>query len=613
MDNQLDVSRAESYSPPEGVRAAAKRALKWIEEGKAGDGFTDVGRKRAADLARGAAMSVDTINRMKSFFARHEVDKKATGFSSGEEGYPSPGRVAWDAWGGDAGKSWANSIATEESGSDNNNDEERAVLGEIKEGDFVSWNSPAGLASGRVEHVMPNGVYGLPDSNFALQATPEDPALAIRIYMPAGEGWVETESSIGKKRSEVTKIEPLYSSGQRSQEIRMTNNTWKITIPVDRAEEQDGGLFLYGQASGPERDSHGTEMDPTAIQDFADQIVSRATAGDPLPYLDHHMKDGVLRELGEVVDGSVSEDYRLNIKVRLHPDNPAAAYLHGRIKAGKKYGMSIAGDGVQYRMIEDDSTKEKVIRFLKIKLREISNTTRPSWVPSFGTVLARSIEGEEIGDNMAEELVKSDAPEVENNVAVESAEPVAEKVAEQTENPKTEEAPAEVAAPAEVEATAPAEVEAAPEEVETAEVERARIAKRDAKALVDAFNALKGHLDSLGVFSEDEAPQAVEDAPVAKTEDAPADENVEFNGVVIKRDLADAITAFVTAKVDETTAVLRETVDKQADYIKKLEELPAGKLPAAVVREKFESSLPDLGSMSNEDKLKFALGNLYNK
>jgi hypothetical protein len=48
---------------------------------------------------------------MVSFFARHEVDKKAEGFSQGEKGYPSAGRVAWDAWGGDAGKSWAESIA----------------------------------------------------------------------------------------------------------------------------------------------------------------------------------------------------------------------------------------------------------------------------------------------------------------------------------------------------------------------------------------------------------------------------------------------------------------------------------------------------------------------
>jgi hypothetical protein len=48
---------------------------------------------------------------MVSFFARHEVDKKAEGFSQGEKGYPSAGRVAWDAWGGDAGNSWAESIA----------------------------------------------------------------------------------------------------------------------------------------------------------------------------------------------------------------------------------------------------------------------------------------------------------------------------------------------------------------------------------------------------------------------------------------------------------------------------------------------------------------------
>ena len=46
---------------------------------------------------------------MRSFFARHTPDKKAEGFSRGEDGYPSPGRVAWDAWGGDPAQSWANS------------------------------------------------------------------------------------------------------------------------------------------------------------------------------------------------------------------------------------------------------------------------------------------------------------------------------------------------------------------------------------------------------------------------------------------------------------------------------------------------------------------------
>ena len=47
---------------------------------------------------------------MLSYFARHEVDKQATGFNAGEDGFPSAGRVAWDAWGGDAGQSWVNGL-----------------------------------------------------------------------------------------------------------------------------------------------------------------------------------------------------------------------------------------------------------------------------------------------------------------------------------------------------------------------------------------------------------------------------------------------------------------------------------------------------------------------
>ena len=104
------LSKQDSFVPPEGVQEAAQRALDWIAEGHAGSGFTDVGRARAAQLARGDAVSEETIRRMASFLARHEPSKDAEGFSAGEEGFPSPGRVAYDAWGGDPGKSWADTM-----------------------------------------------------------------------------------------------------------------------------------------------------------------------------------------------------------------------------------------------------------------------------------------------------------------------------------------------------------------------------------------------------------------------------------------------------------------------------------------------------------------------
>lgn len=97
----------ESFAPPEGAQEAGQRALDWIAEGHAGSGFTDVGRARAAQLARGDNLSEETIRRMASYFARHENDSQAEGWNLGEDGFPSPGRVAWDAWGGDAGRTWA--------------------------------------------------------------------------------------------------------------------------------------------------------------------------------------------------------------------------------------------------------------------------------------------------------------------------------------------------------------------------------------------------------------------------------------------------------------------------------------------------------------------------
>lgn len=96
---------AKTYKPTTGMASAAKRALKWKDEGKPGG--TLVGLARANQLKNREPLSASTVMRMHSFFSRHEVDKKATGFRSGEEGFPSKGRVAWDLWGGDGGQTWA--------------------------------------------------------------------------------------------------------------------------------------------------------------------------------------------------------------------------------------------------------------------------------------------------------------------------------------------------------------------------------------------------------------------------------------------------------------------------------------------------------------------------
>jgi hypothetical protein len=102
----------EGYKPTAGMKSAAKRAIRWKEQGKATGAGTAVGWTRAGQLARGETLSLSTVKRMYSFFSRHEVDKKGKDFYNTSN--PSNGRIMWDAWGGDAGFSWSRKIVERE-------------------------------------------------------------------------------------------------------------------------------------------------------------------------------------------------------------------------------------------------------------------------------------------------------------------------------------------------------------------------------------------------------------------------------------------------------------------------------------------------------------------
>ena len=102
------VIKSDTYTPNAGMKSAARRALKWKEDGKATGAGTPVGWGRATDIVAGRSMSISTVRRMYSFFSRHEVDKKGKDFYNTSN--PSNGRIMWDAWGGDAGFSWSRGI-----------------------------------------------------------------------------------------------------------------------------------------------------------------------------------------------------------------------------------------------------------------------------------------------------------------------------------------------------------------------------------------------------------------------------------------------------------------------------------------------------------------------
>ena len=191
--------------PTEGMREEAQRYRDWKEEGR--EGGTDVAARRASQILSGDELSDETIVTMSAWFARHEVDKQAEGFSPGEEGYPSPGRVAWAAWGGDAGKTWSDRLV--EAMDRSIEIEQRAEPDALSVGDFVSWNSSGGRARGKIERIERDGSIDVPDSEFTVNGTEEDPAALIQVYREGDDGWEATETKVGHRFSTLTKIEAL--------------------------------------------------------------------------------------------------------------------------------------------------------------------------------------------------------------------------------------------------------------------------------------------------------------------------------------------------------------------------------------------------------------------
>lgn len=115
------------FSPPQGVREEAQKGLEWRRE--YGRGGTAVGVARARDLGNGTNISPQTARRMKAYFDRHEIDKQGEGWSPGQQGFPSAGRIAWALWGGDPGYGWAKKLVRQMNAAD---EEGRSMAIEVR-------------------------------------------------------------------------------------------------------------------------------------------------------------------------------------------------------------------------------------------------------------------------------------------------------------------------------------------------------------------------------------------------------------------------------------------------------------------------------------------------
>ena len=86
-----------------------------------------------------------------------------------------------------------------------NSTENKAAADALKTGDMVSWNSSGGRARGKITRIVRSGTLAVPDTDFTLNATEENPAALIRVYQGGEPSDVQCVST-GKFENEILNL-----------------------------------------------------------------------------------------------------------------------------------------------------------------------------------------------------------------------------------------------------------------------------------------------------------------------------------------------------------------------------------------------------------------------
>jgi HK97 family phage prohead protease len=112
---------------------------------------------------------------------------------------------------------------------------ERATADELAVGDFVSWGSSGGRARGQIVRIVRDGNINVPDSDFVIAGTPDDPAALIRLYREIDNEWQATSTLVGHKFSTLRKIDALRNN------VRLESGPQAVIVDIDGTLIDGGG------------------------------------------------------------------------------------------------------------------------------------------------------------------------------------------------------------------------------------------------------------------------------------------------------------------------------------------------------------------------------------
>ena len=244
-------------------------------------------------------------------------------------------------------------------------DEMKAAPGELTDGDFVKWESAGGEAQGKVIQIATEGSLTVPDSEFTVEATAEDPAALIEVFERVEGGWRSSGVVVGHRFSTLSKIDPLEEAEMPKSRIVAKMKSVKMDMEV--SEDGKVGIIEGFASTYGNTDLGGDIVEKGAFK----QTLLHKQGIVPL-LLDHGYNTRDVAGVAMLED----QDKGLYMKAEMPLEDPEVNAAYKKIKfmldRGAKMGLSIGYDTIKSMPGEDGT------RLLKeVALHEVSITPFP--------------------------------------------------------------------------------------------------------------------------------------------------------------------------------------------------------------------------------------------
>jgi HK97 family phage prohead protease len=417
--------------PTDAMVEEAKRGLAWRDEFNRGG--TAVGVARARDISNKVRLSPETVQRMASFFARHEVDKQGQGFEVGEDGYPSAGRIAWALWGGDAGQSWADARLAQIAALEADRSLRMIDLDmyPLNERQLAQYENTEAVVEKFGQYDQTAGADGCGYQAESEQASDGIACGSCVFFMDgmcevvAGEiaaaglcklwvipaGLLEGEPVVEVDPEPVVEVDPEPVVESQPMVEGYTRSAAGVDVPEREVRKlaklevratPDGGATLEGYATvyNYAYDLGGGPSQGGFTEIIASGAAAKSAGEADVRLLVNH--DGI--PLARTKSGTMtlqSDDIGLRVSAQLDPTNPMAASLRSAMERGDMDQMSFA-----FKVIRDSWDAQYDVRTIhEVKLYDVSVVTYPA---SAATVakLRNDAQGSEQATGRSVEMAK---------------------------------------------------------------------------------------------------------------------------------------------------------------------------------------------------------------